>query len=210
MTNKTIALDADGVLLHFRDKFTQCAREYLGHDVVINPHAYSLDKMLGIPTETTAAIWDYFSQTGGWREIEPLPGASESIRILEQSGYEIHVVTAIPAQHRDDRILNFQKFGFYPKSIHCVDFSHNAKHPPVLNIAPHIFVDDRLEHLHSNQQVPVLVWIDLGIGEQIITQDARHDVHVHSLLEWTDMLLANESEWLAKKPITSSTGKLHL
>ncbi len=195
--DKRIVLDADGVILHFIDKFRECAEDVVGRALQCDNRAYALDEVLGITREEVDQVWRAFSQTRGWANIEPLPGAQSAIRDLEREGYEIHVVTAIPEEFRSDRIHNFRNFGFSPSSVHCAKHGHDGKSEPIAKLDPLVFVDDRLEHLHGSQHVPVLVWIDLGQTQNPLPE-CRHDVTVSSLREWTDVFLANPEFWANK------------
>lgn len=199
---KRIVLDADGVILHFIDKFRECAQEVVGRELSCDNTAYALDEAFGITREQVGEVWKTFSQTRCWANIEPLPGAVSAIRDLEREGYEIHVVTVIPEEFRSDRLHNFRNFGFSPSSIHCAKHGHEGKSEPISKLDPLVFVDDRLEHLHGSQHVPVLVWVDLGQVQNPLP-NCRHDATVSSLREWTDIFLANPSFWATKNPALS-------
>ena len=58
-----------------------------------------------------------------------------------------------------------------------------------------MFVDDRIEHLHSNPQVPLLVHIDHE-DEQFPDPTGRVDITVKSLSQWVDNFLAAPEHWV--------------
>lgn len=192
-----IALDADGVILNFHDKFALAASEILNRPIHELNSSYSLERRFGITSDELTRVWDHFAQSQYWRTIEPLDGAIAAIQDLRKSGHdEIHVVTAIPEKHRLDRHHNFKRIGFEPHAIHCVEHTTRyAKVPPIEAIRPLVFVDDRIEHLHSNQSVPILVHIDYG-DEQFPDPHARVDATVRSLRQWTDDFLNNHDHWM--------------
>lgn len=200
---KEIVLDADGVILHFEGTFQTAASEILQRRIVPVSNSYDLDLKYGITKEEEIAVWDHFADSGCFSRIEPFPGASIAVRALEKAGYLINIVTGIPEERLNARMDNFQKMGFQPKSIHGVGHGRASKTPKLRDIAPVMFVDDRLEHLHAVPEVPILVWIDHG-DEQHPLPGGRVDFRAKSLLEWTSVFLENQAAWLPapsnKKP----------
>lgn len=195
--NKKVALDTDGVLLNFIDQFAQCASQTVGRPISQQSNLYNLDSRFGLSPEEVALVWKVFGSSKQWAQLHPLDGAFDAVRQLEKAGYEIHVVTAIPEEFRDDRLGNFSKHGFTPASIHCTATGPQGKIAPLAQVDPFMYVDDRLEHLHNSLHVPVLVWIDHG-EQQFPEPHGRHDVTVKSLKEWVGAFLDSEQHWHAK------------
>lgn len=190
-----IAFDADGVILDFIKAFKDAAREALGREVDGSSPSYSLGVKFGITEAELGLVWEAFN-AGYWHRLEALDGAIEAIDRLQAAGFRnLHVVTAIPDQFRPDRHANFEALGFSPEMIHCVlHVSRFSKVPPILALKPLVFVDDRIEHLHSNPQVPLLVHVDYQ-DEQFPAADGRVDATVPSLSHWAKHFLDMPEYW---------------
>lgn len=191
-----IAFDADGVILDFLKAFGKAARKITGRSMKPLNESYSLGIKFGLDDVELKKTWEEFDSGPYWRAIEPIEGAIEGIDKLQSAGFRnIHVVTAIPEQFRAARHANFRKLGFSPEAIHCVEHTTRwAKVPPITALRPFMFVDDRIEHLHSNPQVPLLVHIDHG-DEQFPDPTGRVDITVKSLSQWVDNFLAAPEHW---------------
>ena len=191
-----IAFDADGVLLDFLGSFGKAATAATGRPCNHNGPSYSLEVKFGLTNEELLKTWEIFNTQKYWRNLDPLPGAIESIDKLQSAGFtNIHVVTAIPEQFRADRHANFRKLGFSPEGIHCVEHTTRwAKVPPITALRPFMFIDDRIEHLHSNPQVPLLVHIDHS-DEQFPDVKGRIDVSVTSVNSWVEDFIKNKHYW---------------
>lgn len=195
--DQPIAFDADGVLLNFLGAFQRAAQAATGRQVEVSGPSYSLAEKLSLTNEELLRTWDVFNTKKYWRELDPMPGAIEAIGKLQDAGFRnIHVVTAIEEQFRADRHANFRKLGFTPEGIHCVEHTTRwAKVPPITKIAPLIFVDDRIEHLHSNPQVPLLIHID-NDDVQYPDEKGRVDATVRGVGAWVDDFLSRPDYWL--------------
>lgn len=194
--DQPIAFDADGVILDFLKSFTAAAERVVHRPVVSLSGTYSLGLKYNLTDVELGKTWEEFNSGPYWRNLEAMSGAIEAIDKLQTAGFRnIHVVTAIPDQFRADRHANFRKLGFSPEAIHCVEHTTRwSKVPPILALRPFMFVDDRIEHLHSNPQVPLLVHIDHG-DEQFPDPQGRVDTTVKSLATWVDSFLETPDHW---------------
>jgi hypothetical protein len=191
-----IAFDADGVILDFLRAFSEAAKETTGRACAPINSSYSLGIKFNLTENELKKTWETFDNGPYWQNIAPIEGAIEAIDKLQSAGFRnIHVVTAIPEQFRAERHANFRKLGFSPEAIHCVQHTTRwAKVPPITALRPFMFVDDRIEHLHSNPQVPLLVHIDHG-DEQFPDPTGRVDTTVKSLAQWADNFLNMPEHW---------------
>lgn len=194
--DQPIAFDADGVILDFLRAFSDAVTEATGRSAAPNSPSYSLGVKFGLTDSELKKTWETFDKGPYWQNIAPIEGAIEAIDKLQSAGFRnIHVVTAIPEQFRAERHANFQKLGFSPEAIHCVEHTTRwAKVPPITALRPFMFVDDRIEHLHSNPQVPLLIHIDHG-DEQFPDPSGRVDSTVKSLSQWADNFLNTPDHW---------------
>ena len=192
-----MAFDADGVILNFIKAFEKAACATLGRNISSQGPSYSLTVKFGITQDELGRVWETFNRGGYWDSLEALEGSIEAIDELQAKGFRnIHVVTAIPEEFRADRHVNFQKLGFSPEAIHCVlHTTRFSKVPPITALCPFFFADDRIEHLHSNPQVPLLLHIDQG-DEQFPDPDGRVDIVTPSLGEGVRDFIANPDRWI--------------
>jgi hypothetical protein len=197
LKGEPMAFDADGVILNFIKAFGKAASETLGREILCDGPSYSLAVKFGINEAELGRAWENFNRGGYWDALEALDGAIEAIDELQANGFRnIHVVTAIPEEFRADRHVNFQKLGFSPEAIHCVlHTTRYAKVPPITALRPFFFADDRIEHLHSNPQVPLLLHVDQG-DEQFPDPQGRVDMVVPSLADGVRDFLNNPERWL--------------
>ena len=194
--DEPIAFDADGVILDFLSSFIKAAEEAAGRPLRSLSSSYSLADRYALTPQELDKAWERFNSGPYWSNLSPIDGAMEAIDLLQREGFRnIHVVTAIPEKFRADRHANFRKLGFSPEAIHCVEHTTRwAKVPPITALKPFMFVDDRVEHLHSNPQVPLLVHIDHG-DEQFPDPQGRVDAQVKSLGQWVGNFLASPEQW---------------
>lgn len=189
VSNKKLVLDSDGVCLDLLSMFEKRSSEFLQRPLPVLHRGHDFRMRYGLGSQELDACWDYFEETGGWKSIEPLDGAVDAVILLQREGFDIHVVTGIPPRLEEQRLCNFLRFGIRPAGIRCVGHGTASKRESITEISPLAFVDDRIEHLHDNQQVPMLVWVDHG-DEQSPVPGARHDHRVASLADWVDAFLS--------------------
>lgn len=183
-----IVLDVDGVLLNFVDAFEQVAlsmEQELNTKIVVNRTLYNLADRLGVTAEQEKLIWDRFAKNGTWENLNPLPGVVDAIEKINNANFEIHIVTAIEDFYKEQRLLNLSKIGVDPSAIHCVGYG-NSKTQYINEIAPDVFIDDRLEHLHKAPITFHLVWLKDEVEQHGMVEDAGVHVAVNSLQEWVE------------------------
>lgn len=186
-----LVLDTDGVVLDFLSAFERHSSEVLGRRISTSPRReHDLALRYGMSQHETELCWKSFDAAGLWRDLEPLPGAIRAVNALVDAGYSIHVVTGIPHELSEHRLFNFERYGFRPAGIRCVGSGTASKRAEISSISPTVFVDDRLEHIHENHEVPLLVWVDHG-DEQPSSSGRGHDVRVSALSEWVDDFLSH-------------------
>lgn len=187
---KSIALDVDGVLLDFMPAFDETAAKVLKKQIIVDTDnhgrsPYDLCARAGCDIPTIEHILQTMIDEGVYGRLEPLNGVSEALEAIKNEGFYIHLVTAIPEKARDLRLSNLlEKLNFIPDEIHCVGMG-KAKAEVLSKINPDVFIDDRVDYLASAPQVVHLVWCD----QRELQKDefSLVDVHVHSLLEWTQV-----------------------
>lgn len=206
--NNRIVLDVDGVILNFNDHFRKHVSEVLHRDIKEYCKSYELHERLNISKAEHDLAWSTFGDMGKWKDIEPLPGSREAVLGLINMGYEIYLVTGIDEEYKEHRLKNLiDKIDFLPKEIHCVGSGRTLKDHKIREINPVMFVDDRLEQLHTNQEVPLLVWVDHG-DEQHPIDGKRIDHTTTSLSSFYTEFLKNAKYFEEKvnKNVTTLVG----
>jgi FMN phosphatase YigB (HAD superfamily) len=187
---KVIALDVDGVLLDFMPAFDKAAEALLGKRIKIHKDEHSLNHYhlkdrIQSTQEDVDAVLQYMIDTGVYANLQPLPGAREALDAIKAEGFKIVLVTALPEAAKLSRLLNLKNYlDFEPDEIHCVGMGM-TKGEKLKEIQPDVFIDDRIDYLASGASIYHLAWVD-----QKESQKDKHsmvDVHVHSLLEWTQI-----------------------
>lgn len=195
---KKIALDVDGVLLNFEKAYHDLAVEIMGDKINFNPYHYQLHEFLGLTKEENEVIWSEFNARKLVRNFELLPGVEQGIKNIVDAGFEIYIVSAIDPIDTDDRTYNLQQLGIHAKEVHCVGGNHSSKHHHIAQIDPHVFIDDRIDHLQRSLHVPHLVWIDRNQIQYPISEDQPHAT-TPSLLEWTEKFMEDAVRNIERK-----------
>lgn len=190
MNNKKLVLDVDGVILNFGEKYLELAREILPYPVTPNMKMYDLKDFLQISQEEEAKVWEEFCHRDYWTSINPLEGAIEAIKSINELNLDVYIVSSISSQHTQSRLKNLAKIGLIPKEIYCVGDGHAHKNEIISMIKPFAFVDDRLDHLYRSLDVPHLAWIDQN---HIQVMEPFPELHTKntSLKQWVDNYLPN-------------------
>lgn len=176
-----IAVDVDGVLVEFLSGFERAFEATIGRPAVRISPSWALDVAYGISAAELDAVWRAVAAMHIYRDLPPLPGAFEALRMLDDAGYEVHAVTAIEPQYWDDRYENLSALGFKGNSIHAV--GHGPKTPVLQQLRPVLFADDQVKHLHQAPFVPNRVWIHTQ-DEQFPEIGGVHTHEAPSLLEF--------------------------
>ena len=186
---KVIALDVDGVLLDFMPAFEKAAEEVFGRKMDIHKDEYKMDyyhlsKRINTSEEEVAKVLNYMIETGVYANLKPLPGAIEAVKAIQEAGFKIAIVTALPEAAKESRLLNLKNYlGLVPDEIHCVGMGM-SKGDKLREINPDVFIDDRIDYLASAPFIYHLAWVDQKEAQK--DKYSMVDVHVHSLLEWTE------------------------
>lgn len=180
MTKGVIVLDADGVLLDYNLGYAKAWAQVFGtypHEK--NPNAYwamdrwAVDRLEGASlTQFRHAFDESF-----WGSVPAVTGSLEACHALNQAGYELICVTALPAKFQEARRQNLIQLGFPIDIVHTVEHADGGVSPKaalVNSIRPAAFVDDYLPYL-------------VGI---------QSDIHSALILRETDMS-PNEGEQLS-------------
>lgn len=197
--NKTIAIDADGVILDFLKQWEVAAMKLFGRTIERQTSEYDLAVRYGMSHEDKSKLWRFFHEDGHWASIPALPGAVEAVHALLEANYDVHVVTSITSDILESRKTNFRKIGLIDIPVHCVD---GRKYGKLLDLKPLMFVDDNPLHIEEAHAAGV---------PRIIHVPNHHEDHHHplatrhclSLKEAVDLMLSNEIEpakSLAAKP----------
>jgi len=112
---KTIALDADGVLLDYARAYAHAWTKYSGAvPVQHDPHAYWPMQRWGVPQLAGRALEEFRAHFDEvfWSSIPAVAGALEACELLANNGYELVCVTALDARHARARNKNLLSLGF--------------------------------------------------------------------------------------------------
>jgi phosphoglycolate phosphatase-like HAD superfamily hydrolase len=183
MTNRIIALDADGVLLDYGFAYAGAWQKAFGsYPRERDPLAYwpidrwHVERVEGERLHLLRnALDDEF-----WSSIPPVPGAVEACNKLTAAGYELICVTALPEEFRAARERNLKLHGFPIELVHATDnvATHASPKADTLNaLRPLAFVDDYL---------PYFVGVDPAIHRALILRGETGSPNKGDLLAQTD------------------------
>jgi len=124
---KDIIVDIDGVIVDFTSAFIKKATELLGISNLYYSEIkeHNLDRVLGIPKDIVKNIVHEVISEGSF---DPINGAKESLTVLEQAGYNIHIITNRDPEHKstlewlEDNEIPFSSLEFCEdsnKALHC-------------------------------------------------------------------------------------------
>lgn len=206
---KTIAIDADGVLLDYNSAYAQAWFKAFGECLILNnPAAYW-------PMERWNARWlvsnelEQFRSAfdhAFWSTIPAVPGALEACERLADRGYTLVCVTALHEKFADARAQNLRDLGF-PISRVITTGAEIAGGSPkaqaIADLQPVAFVDD---------YAPYLVGVDPQVHLALILRDPVGSPNVGELLDIPDSshadLLGFTNWWLSREePRNGLNGK---
>lgn len=180
MNKGVIVLDADGVLLDYNLGYAKAWAQVFGiYPDEKNPNAYwALDRWAvdRLEDASLTRFRNAFDESF-WGSIPAVTGSLEACHTLNQAGYELICVTALPAKFQEVRRQNLIQLGFPIDIVHTVEHADCGVSPKaalVNSIRPVAFVDDYLPYL-------------VGI---------QPDIHSALILRETDMS-PNEGELLS-------------
>lgn len=192
--SKVIAVDVDDVLVEFLPGFERAAEAALGRPVSRKSKAWALDVAYEMTPAELAAVWQAVTDMRIYRDLPPLPGSFEALRLLYDAGFEVHAVTAIQEKYWGDRFENLRALGFQGSTIHAV--GQGSKAPVLHQLQPIMFVDDQVKHLHAAPFVPLRVWIH-SMDEQFPEENGVHTHEAPSLFEFVTHWLEDEHHRLS-------------
>ena len=189
-----IALDADGVLLHYNLAYGKIWEKRFGEKLEIKEKdAYHATTFWGVknpPYEDD--FWKLFAKEG-WTNMEPMPGALSACQKLKEAGHRLVCVTSMPPEKRQDRFDNLIALGFPIDDVIATGPAKvrgaNPKKEAIDLLQPDIFVDDELRKLKDLSCVSVLVEPEIcpdspNTGEP----DGFLSCRVENLLEFAEKL----------------------
>lgn len=194
VNKKRIALDVDGVLLHFLQGFERIAAIALGRSVTRINRAWDLAVAYGFTKAEHDTVWAACDAMGLYLDLPVLPGAFEAVQLLTQAGYEVHAVSAILPKYLKQRRANLRAHGFDVAHVHAT--GDGSKAPILRELAPIMFVDDQLKHLHAASFIPNRVWLR-SADEQFPEEGQVHTHEANTLLEFVQHWLQGAQDRLA-------------
>ena len=187
MSKHVAALDVDGVLLDCDGAFCTVASHLLQRPLKMLNNAYDLHIRYGITQDEVYEVFEEMKRhPQGWGGMPALQDAINAAKRLQDNGYRVELVTAIPDDLKEMRLICLDAHGFIPDAIHCAGHHTASKKAIVENMQPVMIVDDRLKHLYDCDKVPYRVWVDHGDEQDGLTFDATQLFRVRSLEQWVN------------------------
>lgn len=149
-----IALDCDGVLLDYNHTFGIVYEKSFGiKPKIANCNAYHAVNYydLSMNEDEKNIFYSVFDKEG-WKNMQALPQAIEAVDLLNDLGFEIVCVTAMPLHAENDRLFNLKNLGFKIDKVIATGGSINGKNPKkkyIEELNPQYFVDDLLHNFHD-------------------------------------------------------------
>lgn len=186
MNKKVAAVDVDGVLLDCDGAFAIVASHLLGVPLPKLNTSYDLGKRYGITDLEVFEVFEYMkTHPQGWSKMPAIDGAIDAVIKLQNSGWDIQLVTAIKEDLKEMRLESLHHHGFVPDGIHCVGHHLASKSEVIKSIGAELIIDDRLKHIHESSFVKTKVWVDHGDEQDGLTCP-NSTIKVNSLKEFVD------------------------
>jgi uncharacterized HAD superfamily protein len=142
-----IAVDIDGVLLDFIDRFIPVVHERLA--VTITDESivtHDLHLLFGIPYKD---LWEVVNETLATQVFPAIPGAEAGMKAIAH--HHITITTSRPEEHRERTIDNLAKYGFSYQDIHFRKYLKKFTE----NDGTDILIEDSLEEaIVASQFIP--------------------------------------------------------
>lgn len=201
MENNVIALDVDGVLLDCDLGFRLVAEAILGRKMEPLNSEYDLKVRYQLTAEESAIVFEKMkTHELGWKGMPKLENAIEAALHLQEIGYNIQLVTAIPEELKELRLECLKNYGLIPDGIHCAGHHTASKKEILQKINPIMLVDDRLKHLYECDEVEYRVWVDLNHKQDDgLEFDGTQLFKVKSLHDWVEHWVEHYHIWNNKK-----------
>lgn len=192
-----IALDADGVLVHYNKAYGTIWNEHFEEQLsVVDATAYHATTYWGVSNPAKDhPFWELFTLKG-WRTMEAMDGAVEACKKLHAAGYRLVCVTSMPADKQQDRFDNLRDLGFPIDEVIATGsrfgFKGNPKKEAIEELQPLYFVDDELRKLKDLPDSIHCVLVDPGHSDSPNEgqDDSYLTMRVSSLLDFANQLLA--------------------
>ena len=158
LKRRSIALDADGVLLDYNKAAAHVWEKAFGFKPTVrDPGAYHFRNVydMDLSNKTMhATFYSVFEQTA-WTNMSAMPFATEGCQMLHEMGYDLHVVSSMPAAFEHHRIENLRNLGMPIASVTATGGHQgdaNPKRATLLKLQPIAFVDDLLSNFRGVHQ----------------------------------------------------------
>lgn len=192
---KTIALDADGVLLDYSTAYAHAWAKAFGTlPAQRDPDAYwpidrwAVERLQGEPLETFRAAFD----EAFWSSIPAITGAVEACHQLVDAGYRLVCISAVDQAFAAARQRNLESLGFPIAEVVATAGQGGATSPKAAAVAqlqPVAFVDDYLPY-HRGIAPPVHRALILrgsvgspNVGPELASVDSQH-VDLRAFAHW--------------------------
>ena len=175
MSNQTIVLDADGVLLDYNLAYAGAWKSAFGHRPALRDvNAYwafdrwQVDRLEGTSLERFRECF----HEEFWTSIPAIDGSVEACKTLVSHGCQLVCVTALESRYREARLSNLRTLGFPIDDVFTVEDRGRSESPKVdiiRKINPIAFVDDYLPY---HRGVPAQVHKALILREPVGSPNA--------------------------------------
>lgn len=181
-----IALDCDGVLLDYNHMFGIVYEKAFGiKPKIINCQAYHATNYydLSMNEEEKDIFYSVFDKEG-WKEMKALPKAIEAVDKLDELGFEIVCVTAMPCYAQKDRLYNLKNLGFKIDQVIATGGSIDGKNPKkkfIEQLNPIYFVDDLMhnfQEINNETKFVLIEWKTFdnpNDGQDLALAHYKHD-----------------------------------
>lgn len=155
MTNKLIALDADGVTLDYNTAYGRLWElAFRTRLTDVHPQAYHARDRWGLPNllgEELEYFRTFFNEQF-WSTVPAMPGAIDACHALVEGGYTLVCVSALPTAYGPARLANLKTLGFPIGDVYATPTESLARGPKartLIELSPAAFVDDFLPYFHG-------------------------------------------------------------
>ncbi|MBW4046846.1 MAG: HAD family hydrolase [Proteobacteria bacterium] len=150
-----LALDADGVLLDYLDRYADAWRDAFGaRPAVRDPLGYGPLERWDVPrldADGRARFRKHFG-VDFWSSLPAMSGAVEACTRLHDAGFELVCVSALDVAFEASRLKNLRALGFPVERVYATPHDGGDRSPKADRLAalrPLAFVDDYLPYLRG-------------------------------------------------------------
>ena len=150
-----LALDADGVLLDYLERYADAWRDAFGaRPATRDPLGYGPLERWDVPRLEAAGRAHFRRHFGAdfWSSLPAMPGAVEACMRLHDAGFELICISALPAAFEASRLQNLRALGFPIERVHATPHEGGNSSPKaelIQALRPVAFVDDYLPYLRG-------------------------------------------------------------